>query len=207
MGKKLSIFQGPVGLDGPPGQAGPGGEKGEKGESGSGGQQFLSASELASRGYEVPDSSKVLVMKGEPGERGPKGPPGSPGSAGLPGLDGIQGLQGVSGQPGPPGDTGPPGRDGEDCEEEILKIKYYLVQALMGGQGRKAGQVTVACCPQCLETCPPPYWRVPPAPLERGVRLVSWENRAFRANRANLARMESMGRLDCEGRGEREGRA
>ena len=42
-----------MGLDGPPGQTGPGGEKGEKGESGGAGQQFLSAEELASRGYEV----------------------------------------------------------------------------------------------------------------------------------------------------------
>ena len=184
-----------MGLDGPPGQAGLGGEKGEKGESGSGGRQFLSAEELTSRGYEVPDSQQVLVMKGEPGERGPRGPQGSPGSAGLPGLDGIQGLQGVSGPPGPQGNTGPPGRDGEwqHWVSPGRQISLFLTQDQRDDQGRKAGRETAVCCPQCREISPPPYWRVPPGLLERRVRPASWANRAFRANQANLARMESMG--------------
>ena len=80
-----------------------------------------------------------------------------------------------------------------DCE---VRTQYFLSQELMAGQERKAGLETVVCCPQFQEICPPPYWRDPPAPLERRVRPASWANQAFRANLANLGRMESMGRLD-----------
>merc|ERR550539_789796 len=76
-----------------------------------------------------------------------------------------------------------------DCRESQERLDLRATRELragmvmMAGQERKVGVETEACCPPCLEISPPPYWRDPPAPLERRDRSASWANQEFRANR------------------------